>query len=45
LPEIREEKYRKLREKWGSNYDDEALTYLEGLYSGLLATQNVNGAL
>ena len=45
LPEIKEEKYRKLREKWGSNYDDEALTYLEGLYSGLLATQNVNGAL
>ena len=45
LPEIREEKYQKLREKWGSNYDDEALNYLEELYKGLLSTQNVNGAL
>lgn len=45
LPEIREEKYSKLREKWGANYDDEALNYLEELYKGLLSTQNVNGAL
>ena len=45
LPEIREEKYRKLKEKWGPNYDDEALNYLENLYTGLLMTQNVNGAL
>jgi hypothetical protein len=45
LPEIREEKYKQLREKWGPNYDDEALNYLENLYSGLLMTQNVNGAL
>lgn len=45
LPELREEKFGKLREKWGSNYDDEGLTYLEGLYTGLMATQNVNGAL
>ena len=45
LPEIKEEKYKKLREKWGPNYDDEALNYLENLYTGLLMTQNVNGAL
>ena len=45
LPEIKEEKYRKLKEKWGPNYDDEALNYLENLYTGLLMTQNVNGAL
>lgn len=45
LPRIREEKYRKLREKWGSNYDDEELNYLEQLYVGLLTTQNVAGAL
>ena len=45
LPELREEKYSKLREKWGANYDDEALNYLEDLYAGLLSTQNVNGAL
>ena len=45
LPEIREEKFRKLKEKWGANYDEESLIYLEDLYSGILKTQNVNGAL
>lgn len=45
LPGLRDEKFRKLREKWGANYDDEDLIYLEDLYSGLLSTQNVNGAL
>ena len=45
LPGIGKEKLRKLREKWGSNYDTENLLYLENLYNGLLATQNVNGAL
>lgn len=45
LPEIRQEKIRKLEEKWGANYDYEALSYLENLYVGLLMTQNVNGAL
>lgn len=45
LPKLRDEKFKKLREKWGSNYADEDLVYLEGLYTGLLATQNVNGAL
>ncbi len=45
LPKLRDEKFKKLREKWGGNYADEDLVYLEGLYTGLLATQNVNGAL
>lgn len=45
LPKLRDEKFKKLREKWGANYADEDLVYLEGLYTGLLATQNVNGAL
>lgn len=45
LPKIREDKFRKLRDKWGANYDDEDLLYLEGLYNGLLTTQNINGAL
>ena len=45
LPEIREEKLRKLRKKWGANYDEEELRYLEDLYNGILATQSVNGAL
>ena len=44
LPGIREEKYRKLREKWGP-YSEEDLNYLEQLLSGLLTTQNINGAL
>ena len=45
LPLLEEEKRRELRERWGPNYDDEALQYLEGLYNGLLSTQNINGAL
>lgn len=45
LPEIAEKKRRDLKEKWGANYDDEALSYLEGLFNGLMTTQNVNGAL
>lgn len=45
LPEIREEKYEKLRKRWGRNYDEEELEYLENLYIGLTTTQNVNGAL
>lgn len=45
LPEIAEEHLRQLREKWGGNYDDEALLYLEHLLEGLMRTQSVNGAL
>lgn len=45
LPEIREHKYQILREKWGDNYEDQELDYLEKLYEGLLKTQNVAGAL
>jgi hypothetical protein len=45
LPRIKEAKLKELKEKWGPNYDMEALTYLENLYNGLLMTQNVNGAL
>ena len=45
LPLLAEDRRKKLKEKWGKNYDDEALQYLEGLFNGLLSTQNVNGAL
>jgi hypothetical protein len=45
LPEIADEKRKKLKEKWGGNYDDEALGYLENLFNGLMTTQNVNGSL
>lgn len=45
LPVIKEKKLSQLKEKWGANYDEEELHYLEGLYDGMLQTQNVNGAL
>lgn len=45
VPLVYEQKMADLRKKWGSNYDDEELYYLEDLYKGLLQTQNVNGAL
>lgn len=45
LPEIGEAKRKEQRERWGANYDDDALDYLDGLYNGLMTTQNVNGAL
>lgn len=45
LPGLAEEKRQKLQEKWGKQYDDEALVYLENLLDGILKTQNVNGAL
>lgn len=45
VPILKDEERRKLQEKWGFNYDEEALRYLENLYDGLLLTQNINGAL
>ena len=45
VPMLGEEERRKLQEKWGYNYDEEALRYLENLYDGLILTQNINGAL
>ena len=45
LPEVSEQIMKKRKDKWGYNYDDEELAYLENLYNGLMTTQNVNGAL
>ena len=45
IPILKDEERKKLQDKWGYNYDDEALRYLENLYDGLLLTQNINGAL
>lgn len=45
LPGLADKKRKSLQERWGANYDDEALRYLENLYNGLMTTQNVNGAL
>ena len=45
LPEVKENLRRKLLQKWGSNYDDEELEYLENLHEGLINSQNIVGAL
>lgn len=45
LPLLNADKRKQLQKKWGGNYDDEALTYLEDLLNGLLATQNISGKL
>lgn len=45
IPLVRDKRMQELRDKWGANYDDQDLFYLEDLYKGLLQTQNVNGAL
>lgn len=45
VPLVREKHFKELRERWGANYDDDALNYLENLYQGLLTSQNVVGAL
>lgn len=45
LPGIKEKRLQEQQERWGYNYAEEELTYLDNLYNGLLTTQNVNGAL
>lgn len=46
LPLIDENEKDELRKKWGGNYSDEELFYLEELYRGLMASQNnTDGAL
>ncbi len=45
FPELKEEKLNRLRDKWGANYCEEQLGYLESLCKGLMNSQNINGAL
>lgn len=45
MPLIKDNKIEHLQEKWGSNYSVEQLSYLENLYSGMMVSQNINGAL
>ena len=42
---INESKQRKLLQKWGQNYDQSELEYLENLHQGMLDSQNIVGAL
>lgn len=45
IPKIKAHNHRALVMKWGQNYDDEELEYLENLHSGIMHSQNVVGAL
>lgn len=45
MPRVQAAQKRKLVQKWGPNYDDQQLEYLENLHQGLLNSQNIVGAL
>lgn len=45
LPLLSQQARRQQKQRWGGNYDDQALNYLDKLYNGLMTTQNVNGTL
>ena len=45
VPGYGEKEIQELKIKWGPNYDQEELYYLESLYNGVMTTQSVNGAL
>ena len=45
IPALTEEVLNELRAKWGEQYSDEQLRYLDDLYQGILQTQNVNSKL
>lgn len=45
IPELKEKQLKDWRRKWGIDYDEQQLEYLENLHQGLLNSQNVVGAL
>lgn len=45
IPELKEKELRRLKQKWGLEYDEQQLEYLENLHQGLLNSQNIVGAL
>lgn len=45
IAELREANFKKMQKKWGVQYDQQDLEYLENLHQGLLNSQNVVGAL
>ena len=45
IPELREKQIKDRHRKWGMDYDEQQLEYLENLHQGLLNSQNVVGAL
>lgn len=45
LPETQKRIIKQLRKKWGDQYDEQQLDYLEHLHKGMLETSNVVGVL
>lgn len=45
IPLVNDQRVKDLQSIWGANYEKADLEYLEDLYKGLLATQNVAGSL
>ena len=45
LPQVKAAKREKLIKKWGPNYDDQQICYLENLHQGILNSASVVGAL
>lgn len=45
LPQLREKKTRELVLRWGANYDDQQIVYLENLYQGILQTSGIVGTM
>lgn len=45
LPELKSAKQNKLLAKWGPEYDDQELMYLENLYNGIINTAGIVGSL
>ena len=45
ITELREKQIKDWHRKWGMDYDEQQLEYLENLHQGLLNSQNVVGAL
>lgn len=45
LPELKEARITKLQRRWGPEYDEQQLEYLENLYIGITNTAGIVGAL
>lgn len=45
MPQLKEQKLLELRKKWGEEYSDADIFYMEDLYQGIFQTQNINGKL
>lgn len=45
LPELKAAKQEKLQRKWGFDYDEQQITYLENLYEGIVNTAGIVGSL